>query len=253
MPSSAPSRSQRCTVPSPQSRGLSTASSTEWTAAKKKQPVRPFPGRPSGTAVPRCQGYCRFRSQAGTASPRPWKSTRSRSCALRQRTERSPWRGCTPDTYPQKTEGPGDRLNATHAKREERKRRRRVCGKAKQHLPDLLLNIALRIVEELGDPYTAKPALSHVPSPMQISGTSDATTDRHDPAPLRAVGWRPSGHAAMNYKPFSGKPPPAVPAWRCRAAPGWCGRQAVGHGLGSECMRPRRSLKPCAGHSTCPK
>ena len=96
---------------------------------------------------------------------------------------------------PKKTEGPGDRLNATHAKREERKRRRRVCGKAKQHLPDLLLNIALQIVEELGDPYTAKPALPHVPSPMQISGTS-LTQRRTGTIPHRYGQWV-GGLAAM--------------------------------------------------------
>ena len=72
-------------------------------------------------------------------------------------------------TCPQKTGGSGDRLNAARAKPEERKRHRRACGKAKRHLPGLLL------------------PLLPVQSPMQASYASGVAKDRHESAPSRAA------------------------------------------------------------------
>ena len=105
-------------------------------------------------------------------------------------------------TYPQKTGGSDDRLNAAHTKREERKHHRRVCGKTKRHLPGLLL------------------PLPPVQSPMQTSYASGVAKDRHESAPSRVADRWPGGHAAMNHKPFSGKLPLVASAWRCRVTLG---------------------------------
>ena len=110
-----------------------------------------------------------IRSQAGTASSSPGNP--------RAVAPASPGRGrnghrsgaMPPSTYPQKIEGSNDRLNAARAKPEERKRHRRACGKAKRHLPGLLL------------------PLLPVQSPMQASYASGVAKDRHESAPSRAA------------------------------------------------------------------
>ena len=182
--------------------GLPTALPTAGTVAKKSGPSGPPPGWPSGTAAPRGQGCCHPIPGRGRLHPAPEIRARHLLRAPAGNGTATVAGLYSTGTCPQKTGGSDDRLNAARAKPEERKRHRRACGKAKRHLPGLLLPLL----------------------PGSISHAGQLRKRRSEgSARVRTItGGMPQRSACRS----TASRRPAAPIWRCRVAPGRCGWQA---------------------------
>ena len=66
---------------------------------------------------------------------------------------------CPTNIYSRKIARHNDPMIAARPNEKKRKRDQRPYELVQQHLPSLILNTILKIVEDLGDPYQAKPGL----------------------------------------------------------------------------------------------